>query len=277
MVLSIGRQVHVNHEDCMAGFDTKKRLYIKRVVGGVIAYCHHCSTPGFYRELTTDGTVLREWLLNDAPDAPRVNRSSSKDFILGEAITVSHSKIVAWLHQYYINPYYINPKGRINTDGDYFLQTNGELYLPIHNKYMEKRGYQIRSFNPKKPKYLTTYNSYTSTEVSWFIKDKPNETLVITEDYTSAYRVWRDTDKQLSSIALLKTSISDNTITQLYFFKRIIVWLDPDSAGIKAGEKIKDRIKYCLPSDVEVINLTSKAVQEPKHLDPVKLRETLGL
>ena len=32
--LAIGEQINIDHEDCDAGVDRKKRLYIKHVVGG---------------------------------------------------------------------------------------------------------------------------------------------------------------------------------------------------------------------------------------------------
>ena len=59
--LSLGQQTHRNHAGCSAGLDTKHRLYIKRVVGGIVAYCQHCNDKGFVRELNTDGTSLRKW------------------------------------------------------------------------------------------------------------------------------------------------------------------------------------------------------------------------
>lgn len=40
---TVGEQVHVNHEGCPAGTDTKRRLYIKRQADCILAYCHHCN------------------------------------------------------------------------------------------------------------------------------------------------------------------------------------------------------------------------------------------
>ena len=41
--------VRVNHDECPAGQDTRRRLYVTRKEdGNVIAYCHNCSNSGFH-------------------------------------------------------------------------------------------------------------------------------------------------------------------------------------------------------------------------------------
>src|SRR5271165_6572543 len=70
--LALGEQIHINHEDCSAGIDVKRRLYIKRVPGGLISYCHHCSGSGFFRlddypkiegqDNYKDTDSLRKWI-----------------------------------------------------------------------------------------------------------------------------------------------------------------------------------------------------------------------
>ena len=74
--LKLGEEKKFNHPDCKAGVDVKHRLYIKRVVGGRLAYCHHCNEHGFVRDLTTDGTALRAWLFGKSDDMPKVTRNN---------------------------------------------------------------------------------------------------------------------------------------------------------------------------------------------------------
>lgn len=48
-----GLQVRVNHLDCPAGADTKRRLYVKRPMDSasiMIAYCHNCGCNGHIKE-----------------------------------------------------------------------------------------------------------------------------------------------------------------------------------------------------------------------------------
>lgn len=55
--LSDGQQINVDHRDCPAGTDTRKRLYLKRTSSGaVLAYCHHCNSKGYQ---TKQGKALK--------------------------------------------------------------------------------------------------------------------------------------------------------------------------------------------------------------------------
>jgi len=263
-VLAIGEQINIDHEGCDAGVDRKKRLYIKHVVGGVVAYCHHCSDHGFWRELSTDGTVLRKWLFNETDDMPRVRRTDGFNLRPGN---VHSADIINWLAKHHVFP------TTDEQDRHYFKEFSNELYLPIHNYAKTQYGYQLRSFDPTKSKYKTTYYKKLSTGVSWFNKD--TEIIVITEDYTSAYRVWRDTPH--ASVALLKTSIPDEMINLLVHYKKVVIWLDPDEPGQKASLKILQRLMVCLPSKIKIKNMTSSLVPEPKNLTPDNLRKYFGL
>lgn len=263
--LAIGEQINIDHEDCDAGVDRKKRLYIKHVVGGVVAYCHHCSNHGFWRELSTDGTVLRKWLFNEIDDMPKVVR-------IIEGVTfkpkdVCSTNVLNWLHKHHIYP--------ISTEEDkqHFKEFCGQLYLPIFDFDNKQYGYQLRTFDPSRSKYKTIYYRKAGEDVSWL--NRGGDVIAITEDYTSAYRVWKESP--YSSVALLKTSISDTTINKLSNFKKIIIWLDPDEPGQKASLKILQRLLVCLPSQIEIKNMTSSLVPEPKNLTPDNLRKHLGL
>lgn len=261
--LAIGEQINIDHEGCEAGVDRKKRLYIKHVVGGVVAYCHHCSDHGFWRELSTDGATLRKWLFNETSDMPKVRRTDGFNLKAGD---VRSTGIINWLAKHYV--YTLSEKDKQN-----FKEFCGELYLPIYDFYNNKYGYQLRSFDSTKSKYKTTYFRKTGEDVCWF--NKGHDTIIITEDYTSAYRVSRDSP--YCSVALLKTSISDVTMNRLNDFKKVIIWLDPDEAGLKASLKIQQRLMVCLTSHIKIKNMTSSLVPEPKNLIPDLLRKHLGL
>lgn len=67
--LTSGEQIHVNHDKCPAGLDTKRRLYIKRTEDDryILAYCHNCSLSGRYsikygavKSATTKGKAERD-------------------------------------------------------------------------------------------------------------------------------------------------------------------------------------------------------------------------
>ena len=264
--LPMGHQVNINHDDCSAGRDSKKRLYIKRVVGGVVAYCHHCSDHGFWRELNTDGTILRKWLFNNIEDMPRVINKDDKH-LLRKPIT--SPEIINWL----FNCYIAHDDKQITR---FFAQANKDLALTLINFNGWEIGYQYRNFSGSGPKYTTYYfpNLKTNDTASWFINKNKDCNLFITEDYTSAYRIFKDTEEH--SLALLRTSIANDTIAAIEKLnpKRIYVWLDDDEAGKKASSKIISRLRYCLPIFVAEMSCEHK---EPKEISPTTLRRFRGL
>ena len=252
--LALGEERKYNHEGCKAGEDTKKRLYIKRVVGGKLAYCHHCNEHGFVRELSADGTTLRKWLYGDTPEPTRVVRGMPL-----KTSTISHIPLIVWLANHHVN-----------VPNDNFFQQNhkAELVFVLRGVFGAITGYQARSFDPSKPKYTT--HMLTHAEATWFGVSYPARTVVITEDYTSAFRVWNDVG--LTTLALLKTSISTNTLNELVGMSpsRVLVWLDPDEPGRVASKKLAARLKVVLPATTEVIAIHE---EEPKNLTPEQVRK----
>ena len=257
--LALGEERKYNHEGCRAGEDTKKRLYIKRVVGGKLAYCHHCNEHGFVRDLDSDGIRLRKWLLTDttSSEPTRVVREYSSMFSKMQDIT--DPVLLTWCTLHHV---------RIPND-NYFRQSDKkELLFLLRNLAGSVSGYQARSFIPGKPKYTT--HLITNLEVSWFGFKYPVRAVVITEDYTSAFRVWYDNG--ISTLALLKTSISNNTLNELIGMSpsRIFVWLDPDEPGQAASKKLVARLNVVMPASTEVIAIHQ---EEPKNLTPEQVRK----
>jgi len=256
--LSVGDQIKVNHEGCTAGLDTKKRLYVKRVPSGGVAYCHHCNQAGYVRELNVDGTKLRKWLL-DKPGGDVIRTSSATPPGLRPLFWSDTKDIPAllWLKKHYIN----GQEERFQFFSDY----SGNLVFNLRSRSGLLTGHQIRSFTGG-PKYIT-YNSMGSVDGSWFKSAKQKDTLVITEDYVSAFRVAEDCP-EVSSLALLRTSCSSTNIEHMKSFLKVIIWLDPDEAGQRGAKELQKRLDYLLP--FKCIRANSKFV-EPKQLSPIDL------
>ena len=125
-------------------------------------------------------------------------------------------------------------------------------------------GWQVRNLVPDAvPKYLTSYdNGSNNGDASWF-HTNGNKTLVMTEDYLSAHRVFTDTG--LSSVALLRTSVSDRTLSQIHElnFEFIYIWLDPDQAGIDGARKAIKKLTHFLPISTSIKNIVCD--REPKQ------------
>ena len=154
---------------------------------------------------------------------------------------------------------------------NYFSQNaKKELLFFLRDIEGNRWGYQARSFIVGKPKYTT--HLIKNSEVSWFGVVYHAKTVVITEDYTSAFRVWYDAGT--TTLALLKTSISNTTINELAGIQplKIIVWLDPDIPGQTASKKLATRLRVILPASIEVKVIHT---DEPKNLTPQQVREVL--
>ena len=260
---TIGMQIHINHKGCSAGEDTKKRLYIKRTVGGVLAYCHHCSEHGFVRDKTGDGDRLASWLKGKDVDAPRIEKTSW----MWEASPLP-MHCTAWIHSNHCTP----------QDGRYISGVRSDpckVALCLRDPLGSPIGYQFRNLEKgAKPKYLTSYIDHPNRgDASWF-HVTGNKILIITEDFLSAYRIHRDIPF-ISSVALLKTSISDRTLNQIATinFEMVFIWLDPDEAGIKGAKEAYKKLTYFLPTGTKVAILGYD--KEPKQYTPAELREVL--
>ena len=264
--MSVGNQINLNHEGCGAGTDTKKRLYIKRVVGGVVAYCHHCSDKGFYRELSPDGTSLRKWLTGKSDAETYDIERNSAYSVWNISTNEFNANALSWLSTYDLLP---------NNTEYYRSSIRGNIVMGLRTEKNELFGIQVRRFDTvRQPKYTTYLRQKTSYDSAFFLQDTSRKVLVITEDYTSAYRVWRDTN--IPSLALLKTSMSAFTqdlVTTLFQDKIIYLWLDPDEAGNKATKILTQRLKYLSTSTTKILPLYM--TQEPKAHTPHDLKDIL--
>jgi hypothetical protein len=248
---NIGDQVHINHTGCEAGEDKKRRLYIKRTERGLVAYCHHCNESGSAKD--NNSGRMSSWLGKKTTVATTV---AAKPIL---AALPTAGKM--WLMTNYCS-----------SSTEYFNGVAAEgmkVALTLHNPESEVIGWQIRNLERgATPKYLTHYiKNSVRGDASWFHKD--NKALVITEDYLSAYRVHKDTG--LSSVALLRTTMSDKTLLQVYDleFKDIFIWLDPDDAGVKGTTDVYRKLTHFLPTTTNIAMLGIN--KEPKECEPADL------
>lgn len=251
---NIGQQIHINHTGCSSGEDTKRRLYIKRTDKGLLAYCHHCNESGFAKDTTER---LSTWTnKTTAPAATKNNKP-----ILAALTTEGR----VWLHNNYCD-----------ADDKLFsgvVSEKSKVALTLLNPEGEHMGWQVRNLLPNAtPKYTTYYNNDNHKgDPSWF--HKTSKTLVITEDYLSAYRVHKNTG--FSSVALLRTSISDRTLMQIHDlnFEAVVIWLDPDEAGIEGAKKAYKKLNYFLPTTTMIAIYGCD--KEPKECTPAELANML--
>lgn len=234
----MGEQVHVNHVGCSAGEDKKQRLYVKRTPKGIVAYCHHCAEAGFASD-GKSGDRMATWLTD--PETPSLSFTPTP--ILADLSIEAR----AWLLEHYCDTSYFGFSG--------VHRKHNQIALTLRNPETDVIGYQVRNLLPSAtPKYITSYiHNGHKGDSAWFHYGL-NKTLVITEDYLSAYRVCQDTHGSVSSLALLRTTITDRALLQIYEigFKNIVIWLDPDEAGRKGTIKAQKELKHFLSTDTSI-------------------------
>ena len=247
---SLGMQIHVNHTGCSAGEDKKRRLYIKRTSNGLVAYCHHCNEAGFASD---DKSRLSTWLTTSVEAWATHNLPPILEWIKPEA--------GLWLFKHHCRPNNKHFNGVVGKPD--------QVALTLRNPENEPIGWQVRNLKfGATPKYITTYShDRYKGDAAWF--PVHGSTLFITEDYLSAYRIQHDTG--INAVALLRTSITDKTLLQIYDleFENIFIWLDPDEAGVKGAAKIEKELKHFLATGtkIKVINIG----KEPKECSTSEL------
>jgi hypothetical protein len=254
----IGEQIHINHEGCEAGEDTKRRLYIKRVEKGVVAFCHNCQEKRFVRDSLSKTDRLSRVFHKPDTSMPVLPRNISSEIV--DTIPPSGQM---WLHKYgfhYVDTCFKGIRGKEEQLALRLLDTSGDTI-----------GWQVRNLDGKPPKYVTRFSVTDRGNNSWFTQI--SNTLVITEDYLSAYKVFKHT--RFSSMALLTTSLSDNTLKSILDsnYTIIKIWLDPDEAGRQGTIKVLNKLSYFLPEGTKLQTILQD--KEAKQSTAEEIRETL--
>jgi hypothetical protein len=228
----------INHEDCPAGTDTRRRLYLTRKhadTGVVLAHCFNCGESGAAAEkdkmIFASGSNLRENTLTE-DELPDTCDPIETD-----------KDAMAWVARYGIRPVEWDAAG-ITFDND-----TGRVCLPIIRNITFKAGntwerggllgYQLRSVKhrEKGPKYLTVKFSGTEALETTILNEAAAfPVTVVVEDMLSALKVSRMVRR---CIPLYGTHIRSERILELSKEYPVIVWLDNDNQTVvKAAERI---------------------------------------
>lgn len=251
--MSIGEQVHVNHDNCPAGVDTKRRLYIKNTSTAVLAYCHHCN--GHYVKPKGKRTLaeVEEEVVSTAPtvdqDIPPDTTFDWNEFSVDARI---------WL----LNTHLVKSTAYLRKIG--YSPSWDRLILPVVNNGNIVL-WQGRKLSGAGPKYVT-HGDKSVVAIYQSQNFRAASTVVLTEDIVSAMRVAQDTG--CDAIALLGTSLSDRVLSYLQYanYKRVLVWMDNDVPGQEAKHLIRNRLEPVLAAVVDSYSLPEPKLQAPSQL-----------
>ena len=239
--LEDGEQVHINHEDCPAGNDTKRRLYVKREKESVLFYCHHCNQSGRYNLAGRAGN-LAGVTDKDATGQRADNVSQPiKDWACATG-TCGITDAVRELDRWPVNARqwvtrYITEREAYDY-GLFYSALVGGVCIPIGSA-VPWDGLVVRlllpSAHPVRPaarKYLT-YRRTVRGNLYWRSKHV-SDTLVIVEDCLSAIKVARHAD----SLAILGAHYGYDLMQIVKEYQRVIVYMDNDNQQIRNKQEI---------------------------------------
>jgi len=219
-----GAQVHVNHPNCEAGADTKRRLFIKRQENVWLGWCHHCGTKGFLRHGRVNHIARRNQVEHHHKLALPADFTSdpSKCHVLANA----------WYHKFGIT---------LEERSHYRLgwsDREQRAILPMW-EHGELVCYQRRRLLPLDtgPKYTTARRVGSSNAVfnGGFGRGMTGDIMVLTEDILSAIVVGR----QVTSTALLGVFLHESQVSHVLRFspREVIVALDDDNPAVRQAQR----------------------------------------
>lgn len=229
--LEIGEQIHINHENCPAGDDIKRRLYVKRGNDNghdvIMAYCHHCGKSGSYNQAYSRVKMVQ------TPSTPTKQNA-------WHALPRDYTKVwQGWSPRarVWVNQYGISEQEAARW-GIGYSSSEDKVVIPCFRNSRLK-GYQLRALEQNaKPKYSTKANI---KPLFWYSGDLGN-TLAIVEDALSAIKCSR----YCSSLALLSSGMSDEVLSFISKsgHNNFIVFLDDDNKQVKKSQiALKNRLE----------------------------------
>ena len=262
-----------NHDDCPAGTDTKRRLYVlvpsdkpdQRVV-----YCHNCQRSG-YAYVKGSDTKIRKRISAQGAD------TKSKEFV-APPVTLDELAFDTWP---------VTARNLVLKAGltEAAMLEHGIFWSPLYNRIVysyysynnhppQLVSQQLRDVSGDEIKYLSIDNPSARWK-SYPIGDTDLDTLVITEDLLSAVRCVET--GLVRALPLRGCNLSVDRTLELFTShapRKVLVWLDNDSSLVCAtASSIRQKMLSFLPATDATVYTRE---EEPKHLDNDTLTRILS-
>lgn len=273
--LDRGQTCRVNHEECPAGSDTRRRLYLTRPAGSphiVLGYCHNCQDKGVYT-----GASAKDHYRQHSGELEDVVLPTGEKFLPPENLEFGSAMwptdAMAWRIMSKLTPHTLEEMGI-----GYDVSTH-RIYLPTWDKVWckgtegdpELVGYQLRRLTAKGPKYLTAVKdqsvppSTVFQPVPGMLTDRGYPVAILVEDLISGIHVARaleHTQYEAQVLVNYGTKVSPEVLHRVRDFEKAIVWLDNDSDHVlDQAHKIVKVWRMLSGHDVSIEDIAS----DPKH------------
>lgn len=213
----------VNHDDCPAGTDNKRRLYVTRKEDGhVVAYCHNCGNSGVH------GGASRFRLAR----IPKTSTTSEGHLEMSELFKELPcdwpKEMILWLSKCGIDLTIAQKYGMVYDHDD------RRIIIPTLDKSGDLVMFQSRRlYEDGTPKYLTykEKGAYYHTALPGQGTELYPDTCIVVEDMVSAIRC---AEAGLTTVPLFTSTMTDDTLLTINAeYGTIVVWLDNDNAIVE--------------------------------------------
>ena len=240
--LERGQTMRYNHQECPAGEDTRRRLYLTRPAsspGVVLAFCHNCQDKGIY----TDGADK----FKDFNAAPAVEYEGVEFDVPPDLVPCEH---LAWptAAQHWRIEKRLSIEDCYNAGIMYDPATH-RVYLPMMasmtvegqvEKDTELQGYQLRRLDGPGAKYLTAVKN-KSTKPSTVIGRGPACTYLV-EDLASGIVMQRslrlNNYRNANVLVNYGVKCTPEVLIRGMNTEYNVVWLDNDGDHIEDAARI---------------------------------------
>jgi hypothetical protein len=234
--LERGEQVNVNHRDCPAGEDTRRRLYIKRPesqAGLVVAFCHNCQEHGVVRDKVSK---YRQFGTYPAPSPqPQVEFAIPANMV--EQCSLWPHDATQWRIEKRLSSKQCEDAGIKYDPASHrvFLPMEGVMAPPGVSIAKEMMGFQLRQIDGRGPKYYTALREQDTIPYT-LIGGKPARLTVLVEDLASGLALSMAQTRCSEPVEVLVNYgvKCKPEVLNSFSIQRGLVWLDND------GEHIKD-------------------------------------
>lgn len=263
--LSVGRTTRVVCPQC----NKKDANIYNNGASGYSIYCHRCGPVGYSpRGVMTLKEIEElkhaESRANDIAQSTRIRLPTDLEYDMSLWSTEAR----LWLYKAGIHDQHRNRQVyevQIHSWRFSYSPSLQRVCLPVYDHKGKLTYFQLRGFSDQYAKYVNPAIDKSEVWYSHGIRQGDYSCIVVCEDILSAYRV----GAVEQAISILGTKISGPQIEYLSRFDQVILWLDPDEAGIAGMNKIKRSLS--LTTEVQCI-LSEK---DPKFYSKEEICQSL--
>lgn len=259
--VEIGETSRRNHQDCPAGVDTKRRLYLTIPSDSpttLLGYCHNCQ----------EGTRA---FLNIEPYRYKDKQADYKEE--REILSGHYGQPITQFEEGESNPIRCYVESYVLGFEPVYDPTTGRLCLPIYSANdPDPIGWNCRAWKGQQfPKYILNVPKDWERVERWY--GSPSE-LVIVEDQVSAYACYQ---AGYSALCIFGATVDPMTLYKHLSREllKVVVWLDNDLEHIRnQARKIERDVKLIVPEHCKAECVWISG--EPKHYSSNGIRELIN-